>query len=77
MNSLLLDPSIKPIHRLQESLLFGQAYGLIAEVCAYGEAVFDARIQEHLVGLLCLLEDLFRFMAFVRGEDKIGFCLFI
>ena len=73
--AVLLEELVEPLHGLQESSLLGELDVVLAEVCADGEAVLDAGVEDHLVGDGAhFLEQLLGLVALLFGEDLVGFC---
>lgn len=61
---------------MQEGSLFGELDVVLAEVCANGETVLDAGVEDHLVGDGAhFLEQLLGLVALFFGEDLVGFWL--
>jgi len=59
---------------LQESSLLGELDVVLAEVCADGETVLDAGVEDNLVGDGAhFLEQLLGLVALLFGEDLVGF----
>lgn len=63
---------VEPLDGLEESLLLGEPLRLVGQIAPDREAVNGAAVQVDLVGLAGLLEDLFRLVAQLRGEDLVG-----
>lgn len=73
-DSRILEVLIKPMHSLHEGLFLRKLGGFLAQVRTNREAVLDAREQVDLVRGAHLLEDVLRLVAFLGGEDVVGFC---
>ena len=69
-----LQPRIKPLHRLKESLLLCKLCHRLARIATDCKAVFDATVEVDLVGLASFLEDGFGGMALLGGEYGVDFC---
>lgn len=67
----LLQPLIKPLHSLQESLLHTKLDGRVAQIATHRKAMRRRTVQVDLVRLLRLLEDLLTLMPLIRREDLI------
>jgi hypothetical protein len=65
---------IKPSNSLQERALLRILLDLLARVTSHRKAVNDTAVQIDLIRLLGLNEDLLGLVAFLGGEDLVGFC---
>jgi hypothetical protein len=71
---LLFDVLIKPVHRLQECLLFGVLCAWFANVCTNSKAMRNIRVEEELIRHVFLGEYLFRLVTFLGSEYVVRFC---
>lgn len=65
---------IKPVHRLQESLLLGKLLNLLTRITPHRKSMNDSTIQIDLIWLLRLNHDFLGLVAFLSREDLVGFC---
>lgn len=64
---------IKPINRLQESLLLRKLNLRILHIAPNRKRVLGPAEEVNLVRLLCFRQYLLRLVSFGRGEDFVGF----
>lgn len=62
---------VEPIDSLEEGALLGPLLFLLAQVCAYSEAVGGTREEVDLEGHLDLAEDFLRLVTLLGGEDLV------
>lgn len=71
-NESILKMLLEPHQSLQESILFCVLGNLVTQLGSHRESVCDATVQVDLVGETGLLEDNFRFVTLLGGENLVG-----
>ena len=63
---------LEPLHSLQKCTLLGVSLHAITQIPSYRESMLHTTVQVNLVRQARILEDSFRLVTFLGGEDLIG-----